>query len=118
MRIQARFEFFLEATMNRTLLSGLMLSILLASPAWAHDAKYHKGKPVEGTVQDTRADGFDLKTEKETIKVTYDKELNVEHGDSHVTREAIHAGDKVGVLGTRLASGDLVAHEVLISPAK
>ena len=88
-------------------------ALLLSSSAYAHDAKYHKGKPVHGTVLSITTDGFDLQTDKGQVKVSYAKEVAFEKGEAVAKKDDVKQGMHVSVIGTKLESGEIVAHEVI-----
>jgi hypothetical protein len=87
---------------------------LLAAVAFAHDVKLHKGKGTEGEIVSMTADGFQMKTAKGNQKVRFRPETKIEHGTQQVGKDHLKAGDRVTVFGTKLASGELVAKEIVM----
>lgn len=100
--------------MKKILLSLSFLSVVLGTfTAHAHDVKYHKGKPVHGTVTTVKPDGFDLETADGTLHVVLDKDATIEKDKSSASKEDIKRGMHVSVFGTKLESGELVARAVV-----
>lgn len=92
----------------------LALGLLAAASAWAHDPKLRKPNAVTGQVTSVAADSFQLKTKTATIKVTFSSKTKFEHGKETVDKNHLVKGDSVGVIGTKLPTGELVAKEVLL----
>jgi hypothetical protein len=89
----------------------------------AHDAAEHKGTPTQGQIASVAADSFQVKTATGTVKVSFNKETKFEHGDDVVDKTHFTKGAKISVFGTKLASGEIVAKEILMgastpAPAK
>lgn len=101
----------------KRLMSAVLVMILAAAPAFAHDASHHRGKAIGGTVASVRGGGMTLKTESGDVRVTFAPALTVEHGAEHVTRADLRDGQSVHVVGTKLPSGEVVAKEVIIEAA-
>jgi hypothetical protein len=80
----------------------------------AHDASLHKGRPTEGQVVSAVGNRFDLKTAQGIKKVTLTEKTKFERGDKAAVRADLKIGEKVTVLGTTLATGEIVANEVLL----
>jgi len=95
----------------------LMLGVLGSAGIWAHDARLHKSNAVTGEIASLAADGFELKTGTATIKVTFSTKTKFEHGKETVDKSHLKKGDHVGVIGTKLPTGELVAREVLLGLA-
>ncbi len=104
--------------MNR-LFATMLLVLGLLAPAgiWAHDPRLHKPNAVTGEIASVAADGFELKTKTDTIKVTFSSKTKFEHGKETVDKSHLTKGDRVGVIGTKLPTGELVAKEVLLGLA-
>ncbi|MSV29769.1 MAG: hypothetical protein EXQ52_13635 [Bryobacterales bacterium] len=101
--------------MNRLTITTLVTLALLASAGvWAHDAKLHKGKVIEGEITSVGVDSFELKTPAGTIKVAFSSKTKFEHGKDTVDKSHLVKGDHAGVIGTKLPTGELVAKEVLL----
>jgi Domain of unknown function (DUF5666) len=97
--------------------SVLILALLAATLASAHDASLHKGKPTEGEIVSMDGAKMQLKTAAGPVTVTLSDKTKYEHGNMTVTKSHLKTGERVAVFGTKLATGELVAREVLISPA-
>ena len=80
----------------------------------AHEQSLHKGRSTEGEVVSVSKDGLMMQTAKGRVSVTLSESTTVERGDEQVARDAIHTGDHVSVFGTTLATGELVAREIVI----
>ena len=101
--------------MNRTLMTTvLMLELLAPVSSWAHDPRLHKPNAVTGEIASVATDSFELKTKTNTIKVTFSSKTKFEHGKETVDKRHLAKGDRVGVIGTKLPTGELVAKEVLL----
>lgn len=86
----------------------------LSTGLMAHDAKLHKGNATDGEVVSVTPAAIVLKTSKGNITATINKETKFEMGDQKVDLNHFKKGDKVSVIGTKLASGELVAKEVVM----
>ena len=101
-----------------TRMMATAFSVLLgAGLAVAHEQSLHKGRATEGEVASVSKDGLVMQTPKGKISVTLSDTTTVERGDEKVGQDAIHPGDHVTVFGTTLATGELVAREVLLGGA-
>ncbi|MBI4904546.1 MAG: OB-fold nucleic acid binding domain-containing protein [Acidobacteria bacterium] len=101
--------------MNRLLGIALCALVLLApARGWAHDPRLHKGNAVTGEIALVTGDNFDLKTAAGNIKVTFSSKTTFEHGKQKVDKSHLRKGDRVGVIGTKLPTGELVAKEILL----
>ena len=87
----------------------LMLGLLAPASIWAHDPKLHKPNAVTGEIASVAGDSFELKTKTDTIKVTFSSKTKFEHGKETVDKSHLVKGDRVGVIGTKLPTGELVA---------
>ncbi len=101
--------------MSRSLIATLLV-IGLAAPfaALGHDPSKHKGKATKGEVVSAAAGRLELKTAAGPRTVLLDEKTKVERGDHAATQADIKKGDTVTIFGTTLASGELVAREVLL----
>ena len=81
----------------------------------AHDKSLHKGRPTDGEVVTVVANRLDLKTAQGIKKVTLTEKTTFERGDKAAARADLKKGDKVTVFGTTLATGEIVANEVLLA---
>lgn len=103
----------------RTRIATLLLAAIALLPVSlsAHDASKHKGKAVSGEIVSIAGDQFEIKTASGVTKVTLNANTKFEHGDQAVDKSHLKQGEKVSVIGTRLATGDIVAKEVIIGAA-
>lgn len=104
----------------RGLQAFLLTAVLCLSPLRAHDAKLHKGNATPGEIVSIAGSTVVVKTAKATLNVVVDKDTKFEMGDQVVDLSHFKAGDKVTVIGTKLATGELAAKEVVMTmaPAK
>lgn len=100
---------------SRLLAVLLVLGLAMPFRAWAHDPSKHKGKATQGEVVSIAGDRIELKTAKGVKRVNLTDQTKFEHGDQKMTKEDLKQGDKVKVIGTTLASGEIVAQEVLMT---
>ena len=100
--------------MTRIIGIGIAVVVLGGGPAAAHEQSLHKGRPTEGEVVSLSKDGLVMQAAKGRVSVTLSDSTTVERGDDVVARDAIHTGDHVSVFGTTLATGEVVAREILI----
>jgi hypothetical protein len=103
--------------MKNLWLFSVLIALLAAPLASAHDASLHKGKATEGEIVSIDGGKMQLKTAAGALTVTLSDKTKYEHGNQTVTKSHLKAGERVSVFGTKLATGELVAREVLISPA-
>jgi len=98
-------------------LLAILLGLGLAMPfsAWAHDPSKHKEKVTQGEVVSVAGDRIELKTAKGVKGVTLTDQTKFEHGNQKMTKDDLKKGDKVKVIGTTLASGEIAAQEVLMT---
>ncbi len=80
----------------------------------AHDPSKHKGTPTKGEVQSITSDRIELKTDKGVKSVTLNEKTAFERGKAKASLSDFKKGDRVAIFGTTLASGEIVAKEVLI----
>jgi hypothetical protein len=92
----------------------VLFSILSCAVLNAHDAKLHKGKATEGEIVSIAATKMELKTATGVVPVTLSAKTKYEHGDETVTKSHLKKGEHVSVFGTKLATGELVATEVVM----
>ena len=100
--------------MAGTIRTTIALLALSAAIAVAREQRLHKGHATEGEVVSVSKDSLVMQTQKGTVSVTLSDATTVERGDGKVARDAIKKGARVSVFGTTLASGEVVAREVLI----
>ena len=100
--------------MTRVIGTGIAVVLLAGVLAAGHVQSLHKGHPTEGQVLSVSKDGLVIETAKGNVFVTLSDSTTVERGDDKVAWDAIHTGDHVSVFGTTLATGELVAREIVI----
>lgn len=100
-----------------TIKTLLMLGLLTSASLSAHDPRLHKPNAVTGEITSVDADSFELKTKADTIKVAFSSKTKFAHGKETVDKSHLAKGDRVGVIGTKLPTGELVAKEVLLGLA-
>lgn len=101
-------------------LRKLLLGLAFATILGAHDAKLHKGNATAGEIISVAPANLVMKTAKGNVTVTLNKDTKFEMGNAAVDLNHFKKGDKIDVIGTKLATGELVAKEVLmtVAPAK
>ena len=100
--------------MRRIVGTGIVVVLLAGGLAAAHEKSLHKGRSTQGEVVSVSKDGLVMQTTKGKVSVTLSESTVIERGDDKVARDALQAGDHVSVFGTTLATGELVAREVVI----
>ena len=92
------------------------LALVLFTPlaVWAHDPRLHQANAVTGQVMSVADSSFELKTKTDNWKVTFSKTTQFEHGKQKVDKTHLKKGETVGVIGTKLPNGELVAKQVLL----
>ena len=105
------------ARTRRASTTTLLTVLLLSPPVGAHEQSLHKGKPVEGEVGTLAGDRLTLKTATATLTVVLDENTHFERDDQPATKADLAQGNHLTVFGTKLATGELVAREVLIGGA-
>ena len=100
--------------MDRRFWNALFALALLAPIAAAHDPRLHQANAVTGQIVTVAAGSFDLKTKTETWKVTFSAATQFEHAKAKVDKTHLKKGDTVGVIGTKLPNGELVAKQVIL----
>lgn len=94
-----------------------ILALLSSSMLLAHDPKKHKGRPIAGTVEKLTDKGLEFRTEKGTKTVLFTDKTVFEHGDHKMKPTDVKLNEHLLIFGTTLASGEVVAKEVLIAPS-
>ena len=92
------------------ILTGFMGAAVLM----AHDPSEHKGTSTKGEVVAIAGDRIQVKTDKGVKTVTLNDKTTFERGKAKVSLSDFKKGDRVAILGTTLASGEIVAREVLL----
>ncbi len=99
--------------MRRLSLNFASVAVLLGSlPLAAHDDKIHKA--TIGDVAAVTADGFDLRTKTGIVKVKYSSKTKFERNEKPAEKSQMRQGEKVGVIGSKLPTGEIMANEILL----
>ena len=81
-------------------------TLLATSILVAHDERLHKGNALTGEVVSVSADGLQLKTKTDTVKVKFSSKTKFEHDKKTVDKSYVKTGDRAGVIGSKLPSGE------------
>ena len=81
----------------------------------AHDDKIHKA--TIGEVTAANANGLDLKTKDGTVKVKYSSKTTFDLNSKPAEKSSVKQGDRVGIIGSKLPTGELMANEVILGVA-
>lgn len=100
--------------MNRVLSIALLSVAFLASSASAHDERLHGKNALTGEIVSTTPDGLKLKTKTDTVTVKFSSKTKFEHAEKQVDKSQVRSGDRVGVIGPKLPTGEVMAHEVIL----
>lgn len=93
----------------------LFLALLIPSIVRAHDPSKHKGKGTKGEIVSIANDRIELKTSGGAKTITITHKTTFERGSEKVSKAELKNGDQVTVFATKLATGELVAQEVLLA---
>lgn len=95
------------------------LVLIVTGSAYAHDAKLHRGKPLEGIATVVTASSITVKGESTETIVTLIPETKYEAGmeGAPAIKSDLKVGSTVMVYSTKLESGDLVAKEIILHSA-
>jgi hypothetical protein len=102
--------------MNRILLCTLATLALLVSStaAFAHDQRLHGPNALTGEIVSANADGLQLKSRTGTVNVKYSSKTKFEHDKKDVDKGHVKVGDRAGVIGSKLPTGEWMANQVLL----
>ena len=94
----------------KNLAKALAFTALLAfsMPVVAHEGH----DAIVGEVVSISADGFQLKTEKETLNIRFSDKTVFEKDKKTVDKSHLAKGDRVAVTGSKQMSGDTMATHV------
>ena len=100
--------------MKRRFALGLTAIALMVGtlPLAAHDDKIHNA--TVGEVAAATDSGLDLKTKDGIVKVKYSSKTTFERNEKPADRSGVKVGGRVGVIGSKLPTGELMANEVLL----
>jgi hypothetical protein len=82
--------------------------------ALGHDERLHGENAVTGLVVAANADGMELKTRSDTVKVKFSSKTKFEHEKKAVDKSHVKVGDRAGVIGNKLPTGEWMANEVIL----
>ncbi|MFZ5928191.1 MAG: DUF5666 domain-containing protein [Acidobacteriota bacterium] len=97
--------------------SVILTGFMGAAVLMAHDPSQHKGTPTKGEVVSIAGDRIQVKTDKGMKTVILNDKTMFERGKAKASPSDFKKGDRVAILGTTLASGEIVAREVLLDSA-
>ena len=102
--------------MNRMLIMAVATLALLVSSTMlrAHDERLHGANAVTGQIVTADVDGMELKTRTDTVRVKFSSKTKFEHDKKAVDKSHVKVGDRAGVVGNKLPSGEWMAHEVIL----
>jgi hypothetical protein len=102
--------------MRRMLMTGVVTVALLASLTVlsAHDERLHGANAVMGHIVAASVEGMELKTRTDTVKVRFSSKTKFEHDKKAFDKSHIKVGDRAGVIGNKLPSGEWMANQVLL----
>jgi hypothetical protein len=105
-----------ENSMNRMLMPVFATLALLASSMmlWGHDERLHGANAVTGQVVSASADGMELKTRTDTVKVKFSSKTKFEHDKKAVDKGHVKVGDRAGIIGNKLPTGEWMANQVIL----
>jgi hypothetical protein len=96
------------------LLMTCFVAALLASLSFAHDERLHKANALTGEIVSVTADGLQLKTKTDTVKVKFSSKTKFELDKKAVDKSQVRQGDHAGVIGSKLPTDEVMANEVLL----
>ena len=100
-----RFLTIAAATLGLLALSGSLS---------AHDPRLHGANALTGEIAGVSGEGLSLKTKTGTVKVKYSSQTKFEHDEKDVDKSHVHEGDRAGVVGSKLPSGEWMANQVIL----
>ena len=104
--------------MKSNLIAFLVLTSAFTSHAFAHDAKFHKGPKIEGSVVAVKGDRVEVKTDKGNVVVLLTPDTKLEEDKAETTPMGeIKEGQAVVVHGHKLVSGEMAATDIIVHDA-
>ena len=102
--------------MNRILTLAFAVIGLLATStvASAHDERLHGKNALTGEIVSSTADGLQLKTKTDTVTVKFSSKTKFEHDKKEVDKSHVRKGDRAGVIGSKLPTGEVMANQVIL----
>lgn len=98
---------------RRFTLAVLALATVSSWTLMAHGPEKHKGKPTMGTVTSVSEGKIALKTKDGNKTVTVTDKTKILDGETPIELSNLKAGNELTVHGTTLASGVIVAEEIV-----
>ena len=92
----------------------IVTGVMSVATLFAHDAKLHSPDATEGQIVSIAGNNVVMKAAKGDVKITLSKDTKYEMGDQAVDVNHFKKGDKVAVIGTKLATGEIVAKELIM----
>lgn len=102
--------------MNRLLIHTFAALALLVSStvAFAHDSRLHGPNALTGEVVSANSDGLQLKTKTDTVTVKFSSKTKFEHDKKDVDKSHVKIGDRAGIVGSKLPTGEWMANQVIL----
>ncbi len=102
--------------MNRMLMTAVAtVALLVSAPQLrSHNERLHGANALTGQIAAVNADGIDLKTRTDTVKVKFSSKTKFEHDKKAVDKSHVKVGDRAGVIGNKLPTGEWMANEVIL----
>jgi hypothetical protein len=100
--------------MFRLLMTCFAAVMLLASLSFAHDERPHKDNALTGEIVAVTADGLQLKTKTDTVTAKFSSKTKFELDKKAVENGQVRQGDRAGVIGNKLPTGEVMANEVIL----
>lgn len=96
-------------------IAAAAVALLVSSvPLSAHDDRLHGPNALTGEIVAATADGLSLKTKTDTVKVKFSSKTTFELDKKAVNKTHVRQGDRAGVIGSKLPSGEWMANEVIL----
>jgi hypothetical protein len=91
------------------------LALLVSSTMlWGHDERLHGANALTGQIVTANADGMELQTRTDTVKVKFSSKTKFEHDKKAVDKSHVRVGDRAGIVGNKLPTGEWMANEVIL----
>lgn len=90
------------------------LTLVTAGLLLSHEARLHGANAFIGEATAVSDAGLQLKTKTGAVKVNYSSKTKFSRNEKPAAKSDLKVGDKVGVAGSKLPNGEVMAHEVLI----
>ncbi len=100
--------------MKRMLMTAALALLACSTVLWGHDDRLHGANAVTGQIVAANADGMELKTRTDTVKVKFSTKTKFEHDKKAVDKSHVKVGDRAGVVGNKLPTGEWMANEVIL----